>query len=85
MCSKKIQDGFVAHAKTILQEWYGNDWQSSSDLVRIVNKNHFNRISKLMETTKGNIVIGGDKDEDDLWIAPTIVGRQCHTYIFRRQ
>jgi aldehyde dehydrogenase (NAD+) len=63
----------VHEAKTLLKKWYGYNAQVSPDVVRIVNKFHFNRLKKLLETTGGTIAIGGRMDEADLWIEPTVV------------
>jgi aldehyde dehydrogenase (NAD+) len=38
-----------------------------------VNKNHFNRIKKILENDKNKIIYGGDYDENELYIAPTII------------
>ena len=81
-----------------MKEWYGDgDVQKFPDLPRIVNKRHFQRIKKLLDSTKGTIVYGGKSDEADLWIEPTVVGKQpllcklhcvmyfeitCHLYEF---
>ncbi|CAG7786458.1 unnamed protein product [Allacma fusca] len=73
MCSEDIQAVFISSAKKFLREWYGTNAQKSPDLVRIAHKQHFNRLKRLLETTKGKIVIGGQTDEDDMWIEPTIV------------
>ncbi|ORY88124.1 Aldehyde/histidinol dehydrogenase [Leucosporidium creatinivorum] len=40
---------------------------------KIVSSNHFNRISKLLDTTKGEIVIGGQRDEATQKIEITVV------------
>lgn len=70
----KVQTVFVENAKKYLKEWYGQDPKTSGDLTRIVNSNHFKRLVKLLEGTKGKIALGGDKDSEDLYIAPTLVG-----------
>lgn len=41
LCSKEIEEKFVAEAKDILKEWYGDNVRDSPDLSRIINKNHF--------------------------------------------
>jgi acyl-CoA reductase-like NAD-dependent aldehyde dehydrogenase len=45
--------------------------QECKDYSHIINKKHFNRICVLMED--GNILVGGQKDEKNLFIAPTIL------------
>ncbi|CAM1500905.1 Fc.00g100670.m01.CDS01 [Cosmosporella sp. VM-42] len=47
--------------------------KNSPDLSRIVNKTHFNRLKKMLDTTRGKIVMGGSMDESELFIEPTMV------------
>jgi len=74
LCSKKVEKAFVENAKKILKEWYGDDLKSSPDLIRIINVNHFKRLSKLLEDSKGKVLLGGDKDSSERFISPTLVG-----------
>jgi len=56
-----------------LKEFFPEGTQKSKDLTRIVNARHFHRIKKLLDNTKGEIMIGGTTDESDLFIDITIV------------
>ncbi|XP_032901630.1 aldehyde dehydrogenase family 3 member A2-like [Amblyraja radiata] len=71
LCSEDIQDQVVKKIVTAITEFYGNDPQKSPDYGRIVNQHHFQRIMSLLEGV--NVVYGGKNDEEDLYIAPTIV------------
>ena len=55
------------------RQWYGEDPKSSPDLCRIVNSRHFARLSGLLAATKGKPVVGGEVDEEQLYIAPTVL------------
>ncbi|KAF9131678.1 Aldehyde dehydrogenase [Mortierella sp. 14UC] len=68
-----IEQELVKEMKIAIQEFYGASPQTSQSYGRIVSKNHFNRLKRLLDTTRGQIVVGGDTQEDDLYIAPTIV------------
>ncbi|XP_061359961.1 aldehyde dehydrogenase family 3 member H1-like [Gastrolobium bilobum] len=61
--------------KTELEKFFGKNPLESEDMSRIVNSNHFARLTKLLEDDKvsGKIVYGGEKDESKLRIAPTIL------------
>ena len=59
--------------KQILVEWYGKNPQSSDNLCRIVNDRNWLRLSKILSATKGKVVIGGESDQSDRYIAPTVV------------
>lgn len=54
--------------KTELESFYGKNPLESKDLSRIVNSNHFARLTKLLDDDKvsGKIVHGGEKDETKL-------------------
>ncbi|KAM3308726.1 Aldehyde dehydrogenase [Capsicum baccatum] len=58
-----------------LEKFYGKDPLNSGDLSRIVNANHFRRLSNLLDDTKviDKVVHGGQRDENNLKIAPTIL------------
>ncbi|CAG7716185.1 unnamed protein product, partial [Allacma fusca] len=74
LCSRSAQEEFVKVTHQVMKEWYGSEkLQSQPDLPRIINKRHHQRIKHLLDTTKGNIIYGGETDEEDLWIEPTIV------------
>lgn len=60
---KKIQETFVA--------FYGEQPESSDSYARIINKKHFDRLSKLMQ--KGNILWGGIINEHASYISPTLI------------
>ncbi|KAG0249074.1 Aldehyde dehydrogenase [Mortierella polycephala] len=68
-----IEEEFIKCMKAHLEEFYGAIAQDSRSYGRIVNRNHFHRLKKILDNTKGDIVIGGDTKEDDLYIAPTVV------------
>jgi len=61
-------------ANKVIFEWYGSDLKNNPDMTRIINKRHFLRLKKLLDNTKGKIIFGGQTDEEDLYIEPTIVG-----------
>lgn len=41
LCTKDVQDKFITEAKRILDEWYGENYQDSPDLCRIINQANF--------------------------------------------
>ncbi|GJN28682.1 hypothetical protein PR202_gb16839 [Eleusine coracana subsp. coracana] len=61
--------------KRVIERFYGEDPLQSADLSRIVNSKHFNRLTSLVEEKKvaDKIVYGGQTDEKQLKIAPTVL------------
>lgn len=71
VCSKQVQEKFIEVARRVLEEWYGPNPKSSSDLCRIVAERHFNRIVEYLK--EGTVAVGGEVDREQLYIAPTIL------------
>lgn len=73
LCHASVVDPLVAEIRRVIQEIYGQEVQKSEWYGRIVNRNHWKRLNGLLERTKGKTVIGGERDEEGLFIAPTVV------------
>ncbi|OAY65608.1 aldehyde dehydrogenase family 3 member H1-like [Ananas comosus] len=73
--TKSFAPQLVDALKTTLEKFYGKDPLASKDLSRIVNFNHFNRLTSLLddEGISDKIVYGGQRDEKGLKIAPTLL------------
>ncbi|XP_062708130.1 aldehyde dehydrogenase, dimeric NADP-preferring isoform X6 [Aedes albopictus] len=71
LCSKQVQKQFLEEAGKILKEWYGNNPKDSPDLCRIINQQHFQRLSAMIKGA--NVAIGGETDSQEKYIAPTIL------------
>ncbi|XP_048581698.1 aldehyde dehydrogenase, dimeric NADP-preferring isoform X2 [Nematostella vectensis] len=63
LCKPGIQSKFIKSMKETLYEFYGEDPHDSADYGRIVNDKHYN----------GTIVLGGDTDDKERYISPTIL------------
>ncbi|KAM7507764.1 hypothetical protein LguiA_018217 [Lonicera macranthoides] len=65
----------VDSLKTELTKFYGEDPLYSEDLSRIVNSNHYARLTNMLDDEKvsGKIVHGGQRDKAEVKIAPTIL------------
>lgn len=71
LCSKDLENKFVVAAKKVLDEFYGNNPESSPDFCRIINENHFKRLNSLLDGA--NIALGGKTNHDDKYFSPTII------------
>ncbi|KDP32847.1 hypothetical protein JCGZ_12139 [Jatropha curcas] len=73
--TKDYATKLVESFKKELERFYGKNPLESKDLSRIVNFNHFSRLTKLLDEDKvsGKIVHGGERDEVNLKIAPTLL------------
>lgn len=73
ICTKSTQDKLIPLIRKSIEEYYGKDPKESKDYCRIVSQGHFKRLCNAIDTSKGEVVIGGQRDESDLYIAPTVV------------
>lgn len=70
----KAEPKFVEAMKKAYKELYGANPQTSDSYARIVNNRHYHRLQKVLtENQSGEVVIGGQSDEKDLYIAPTVI------------
>ncbi|XP_057495150.1 aldehyde dehydrogenase family 3 member H1-like [Actinidia eriantha] len=72
--AKAFAPKLIDTLRSELKVFFGENPMESKDLSRIVNLYHFTRLSKLMDEDKvsDKKVLGGQRDENQLKIAPTI-------------
>jgi beta-apo-4'-carotenal oxygenase len=73
MVERDILPAFIEQLKIVLKEFYPNGQKASPDYARIVNNRHFLRIKKMVDESKGKILIGGEMDESENFIEMTFV------------
>lgn len=71
MCKKELQENLVEECKKAIDEYYP-DPAKSEDYCRIINERHLNRVKKLIEGS-GKVVIGGQVEEGQKYISPTVL------------
>jgi len=71
LVERQIKDLLLEAMERALRRFFGESVQSSKDFGRIVNLGHFNRLVSYLQ--HGRIVCGGEYDESDLFVAPTIM------------
>ena len=70
---------FLEALKNKIKKTFGEtkeEQRNSEDFARIIDENHFNRLRNLVENTKndsGKIEAGGESDENEKYIAPTVI------------
>lgn len=71
LIERRLKDQFLKSLDQTLREFYGNNAKGSEDYGRIVNQRHFNRLKSLYSDS--SVIIGGEADESENYIAPTVV------------
>ena len=70
---KSIYDKFVHKLKKTIVEFFGNEAKQSADYGRIINERQWQRLARLLQLEKENITFGGQVDESNRYIEPTII------------
>src|SRR5207244_789552 len=75
LADKRIKPALLEAMREYVGKFYGRDPQQSPDYARIVSQRHFERLRNLLPGTpqEGTVVIGGQTDAADRYIAPTII------------
>lgn len=68
---KSQTDEFVKRFKANLNKMHGKNAKTSAHYVRMVNSKEFNRVSSYLKD--GEILLGGNTDEKELYIEPTLL------------
>lgn len=71
LIEKSQADEFITKLKDKLSSFYGNDIKTNDDYGRIINNRNLSRLVAYLENQ--NVVIGGDYDEQQKYLAPTVV------------
>ncbi|MHC4435065.1 MAG: aldehyde dehydrogenase family protein, partial [Planctomycetota bacterium] len=71
LVQENAKDRLVSCIRECILEFYGENPQDSEDYGRIINANHFDRLSELLG--RGKIVFGGKTDREGLYISPTLI------------
>ncbi|MFB6276851.1 MAG: aldehyde dehydrogenase [Halothece sp.] len=69
--NRGIKEELIAAMKDCLREFYGENPAESPDYARIINDQHFNRLSQFLGD--GKIIVGGETDAENRYIAPTLL------------
>jgi aldehyde dehydrogenase (NAD+) len=72
LVDRAVQDQLVDRLVHQIGEFYGPDPQRSDSLGRIVNARHLERLKGLLAAGAGTVAIGGEADDTDRYLAPTI-------------
>ncbi|MDR1098347.1 MAG: aldehyde dehydrogenase family protein [Tannerella sp.] len=68
---REVKDKLIEALKKQIKAFYGDDIKHNPDFGRIINRCHFERLRGLMQ--EGQVVFGGETDEDQNYISPAIL------------
>ncbi|CAI5762889.1 aldehyde dehydrogenase family 3 member B1 [Podarcis lilfordi] len=71
ICTIETQERLMPCLRQAIREFYGECPQDSPDFGRLIDDKHFRRLRAFLEC--GRVAIGGESDECDRYIAPTVL------------
>jgi beta-apo-4'-carotenal oxygenase len=73
LVERETVDEFIKQLNAASKQAFPNGAKAAPDLCRVINERHFLRMKKMVDESKGKIVMGGEMDQSELFIAPTAV------------
>nr|XP_057905955.1 aldehyde dehydrogenase family 3 member B1 [Doryrhamphus excisus] len=73
LCSQATCNALLPALCETLKDFYGEEPQTSPDFCRIVSQRHWTHLTELLKKSSTKVVIGGQSDQEDKYIAPTVV------------
>lgn len=78
MVDKEVLPTFLSEMKKVIREFYPDGVQNSPDYGRIVNTRQWQRLKKMLDASRGKILMGGSMDEATRFLEPTVVQVDAH-------
>ncbi|KAF8461896.1 Aldehyde/histidinol dehydrogenase [Kalaharituber pfeilii] len=73
MVHPDVEEQLITGIANAWKEFFPNGAKNSPDFPRMNNARGFQRVKKMLADTQGRILVGGDTDETDNFIEPTLV------------
>ncbi|KAJ8254225.1 hypothetical protein COCON_G00208370 [Conger conger] len=73
LCTTQMRDDLLPALRDALEAFYTSEPQKSPDMGRIVTGRHWKRLIDMLKKSAGKVVIGGQSDEQERYIAPTVL------------
>merc|ERR1712129_133307 len=73
LCHEDKMDEFVKAIKETATKWFSTKEDCDKCVGKIVSSQQFDRVTKMIKATKGEIIFGGDFDEKTSYIQPTVI------------
>ncbi|MBD3300129.1 MAG: aldehyde dehydrogenase family protein, partial [Candidatus Moranbacteria bacterium] len=70
---REIKPELIENLKTAIEKFFSKDPRNSPDFSKIINIEHFERLNKLLNLHRENVIYGGKTDKNSLYISPTLL------------
>ncbi|KAJ8251534.1 hypothetical protein GJAV_G00222370 [Gymnothorax javanicus] len=73
LCTPQMQEELMPALRDALDTFYTAQPQQCPDFGRIITPRHWSRLMKMLSQSQGKVVIGGESDEQERYISPTVL------------
>ncbi|KAL8720521.1 MAG: hypothetical protein Q9225_002643 [Loekoesia sp. 1 TL-2023] len=73
MVDKAILDPFIAETRIAMKQFFPHGTKDTDDFGQIAFSRQWSRLKRMLDETKGKIVLGGSMDEGRRYIEPTVI------------
>ncbi|KAI9708205.1 MAG: hypothetical protein M1820_004159 [Bogoriella megaspora] len=73
LVDREVLSGFLGELENAMGEFYPQGARNSLDYGRIVNERQWQRLKKMLDESRGKILLGGTMDEKERFLEPTVV------------
>ncbi|KAM4634745.1 aldehyde dehydrogenase family 3 member B1 isoform 1-T2 [Polymixia lowei] len=73
LCSRATRDALLPALRQALGAFYSEEPRTCPDLGRIATDRHWTRLMELLGRSRGKVVLGGESNQEEKYIAPTVV------------
>ncbi|KAH7470714.1 4,4'-diaponeurosporen-aldehyde dehydrogenase [Phytophthora ramorum] len=84
LVSAKVGDELVAAIQRAITAFFEQDPQKSASYGRLITQKAFDRVAEFLEKDAEYVVSGGEKDREDLFVAPTLLNFKTDVDAFTR-
>ncbi|CAL1703311.1 unnamed protein product [Somion occarium] len=70
---RDVEEAFIKEVRKVHTKSFGPHPEKSDSLSRIISPHHASRIKALVDNTKGNVILGGEVNVEERYVAPTVV------------
>ena len=73
LVDKEVLPGFIEQLRQAFKEFQPKGAEGNDDYGKIINARQWQRLRKMLVSTNGKILLGGNTDENSLFFEPTVV------------
>lgn len=72
MVDATVKDQLISEMRQVLTEFYGAQIEQSPSFARMISDKQFERVTKLIDDSSTNVVVGGNRNAATRYIEPTL-------------